>query len=258
LKRIIITCLLTSIILVPAIAFAQDVISTDILVDNSTGSIIEDQVVAAFKGANTVANITSLGLPSSADIAALHYIDATTILFTLKSAAQLGQIAVGASDVLQWKGGDITNVVTGAELGLGPATGIDALTKNGDALVFSIDISDTVNGVSVSDSDLLTWSSGNPTRILLDQSVCGIPHEADLTGVHLIDTGQYLMTFSSSTVVGGVPTRRGDIMKCDPNTKTVTLYRRFSDLGDSWASVSLDAISQSSDDFIIFKNSFEN
>jgi len=258
LKRIIITGLFTSTILVPIIAFAQDVISTDILVDNSTGSIIEDQVVVAFNGVNTVANITSLGLPSSADIAALHYVDTTTILFTLKSAGQLGPIAVGTSDVLQWKDGDITSIVTGAELGLGPATGIDALTKNGDALVFSIDIADTVNGISISHSDLLTWSTGSSATLLLEENVCGIPHETDLSGVHLMNTGHYLMTFSSSAEVGGVLSRRGDIMECDPNTKTVTLYRRFSDLGDNWASVSLDAISQSADDFIIFKNGFEN
>ena len=258
LKRIIITGLFTSMILVPTIAFVQDVVSTNILVDNSTGSVIEDQVVAKFNGANTVAIITNLGLPSTADIAALHYVDTTTILFTLKSAAQLGPIAVGASDVLQWKDGDITNIVTGAELGLGPATGIDALTKNGDALVFSIDIADTVNGVSISRSDLLTWSTGSSATLLLDQNACGVPHETDLSGVHLMNTGHYLMTFSSSAEVGGVSSRRGDIMKCDSNSKTVTLYRRFSDLGDSWASASLDAISQSSDDFIIFKNSFEN
>jgi len=234
------------------------VISTNIAVDNSPGSAIEDQVVAKFTGANTVASITNMGLPSTADIAALHYVDDTTILFTLKSAAQLGLVTVKAGDVMQWSNGDITTIVSGSALGLGPATGIDALTQNGDTLIFSTDIADVVNGVSVTDSDLLTWSDGIPTELLLDQSVCGIPAEADLSGVHLMDTGHYLMTFSSSTVIGGVPSRRADIMRCDPNTNTVTLYRRFTDLGDSWASVSLDAISQSFDDFIIFKNSFEN
>ena len=72
-----------------------------------------------------------------------------------------------------------------------------------------------------------------------------------------MDTGHYLMTFSSSTVIGGVPTRRADIMRCDPNTNTVTLYRRFTDLGDSWASVGLDAISRSTNE-LIFSNSFED
>jgi len=110
LKRIIITSLSTLIILIPAIAFSQDVISTDILVDNSTGSVIEDQIVAKFTGSNTVASVTDLGLPSTADIAALHYVDDTTILFTLKSAAQLGLVTVKAGDVMQWSSGDITTV----------------------------------------------------------------------------------------------------------------------------------------------------
>jgi len=258
LKRIIIAGLSTLIILIPTISFAQDVISTDIVIDNPPGSAIEDQIVAKFTGSNTVASVTDLGLPSTADIAALHYVDDTTILFTLKSAAQLGLVAITAGDVVQWNAGNITKLVSGAALGLSPATGIDALTQSGNALVFSTDIADVVNGVSVTDSDLLTWSDGVPTDLLMDQGVCGVPDEADLAGVHLMDAGDYLMTFSSSTVVGGVPSRRGDIMQCDPNTKTVTLYRRFSDLGDSWASVSLDAISQSSDELIIFKNSFEN
>ena len=244
-------------VFIPTTPFAQDVISTDISAYNTTGTVIEDQVIARFNGSDAVADITALGLPSTADIAALHYVDETTVLFTLKTAAQLESLAVRANDVLEWKNGDFTKVVSGSDLGLGPATGIDALTKNGDALIFSIDTADTINGVSVSDSDLLAWSNVSPSAVLLEQSVCGIPFEADLSGVHWLDSGDYLMTFSSTTEVGGVPSRVGDIMKCNPNTKTVTLHRRFADQGDSWASVGLDAISQSSLE-IIFINSFED
>lgn len=257
LKIKIITGLSTLVFLIPAIAFAQDVISTDIAVNNPPGSAIEDQVVAKFNGTNTVASVTDMGLPSSADVAALHYIDENTILFTLKSTAQLGLVTANVGDVMQWKNGDITTVVSGATLGLGPATGVDALTQDGTTLIFSTNIADVVNGVSITDSDLLAWSNISPTELLLDQSVCGIPAEADLSGVHLMDTGHYLMTFSSSSVIGGVPARRADIMQCDPSANTVALYRRFTDLSDSWAYVGLDAISRSISE-LIFTNSFED
>ena len=204
-----------------------------------------------------MASIADLGLPSAADIAALHYVNDTTVLFTLKSTAQVGSVTAKAGDVMQWNSGNITLVVSGAALGLSPATGVDALTLNGNALILSTDIADVVNGVSVTDSDLLTWSDGSPTDLLLEQSVCGIPDDADLSGVHFMDTGHYLMTFSSTTVIAGIPSRRGDIMECNPNTNAVTLYRRFTDLGDDWAFVSIDAVSRSVIAYI-FKDGFEN
>ena len=257
LKTIIILFSSALLTLISGLAVAQDAISTDIFVNNSPGSIIKNHVVAHFTGANTVASITDLGLPSAADIAALHYVNDTTVLFTLKSAAQLGSVTAKAGDVMQWSNGDITIVVSGAALGLNPANGIDALTQNGGALIFSTDIADVVNGVSVTDSDLLTWSDGSPTDLLLAQSVCGIPDESDLSGVHLLDTGHYLMTFSSTTVIAGIPSLRGDVMRCNPESNAVTLYRRFTDLGDDWAFVSIDAVSRSLIERI-FKDGFEN
>jgi CSLREA domain-containing protein len=48
LKKKIIPALSLLIFLIPAIAFAEDVISTDISVDNTTGTVIDEQVVARF------------------------------------------------------------------------------------------------------------------------------------------------------------------------------------------------------------------
>jgi hypothetical protein len=235
---------------------AQDVISTDSSVANDPASPIEDHMTATFHGSNTVATINDLGLPPAADLSALHLIDATTLLFTLKSAAQLGPVSAHAGDILRWEDGIITLEIPATVLGLGPATGIDALFINGDSLVFSVDIASVVNGLAVTDSDLLSWTPAGGVALWIGQDVCGIPHENDLTGAHLLADGDLLLAFASASQVGGTTLRKGDIARCDPSDGSVVTHRRFSDLGPQWAAIAIDAVSQ----FVleqIFKDSFE-
>jgi hypothetical protein len=107
LKKLIILSSSILLILISNTAISQDAISTNTFVSNSPGQVIENQVVAHFIGSNTVASIKDLGLPLAADIAALHYVNDTTVLFTLKSTAQLGLITAKAGDVMQWSSGAV-------------------------------------------------------------------------------------------------------------------------------------------------------
>jgi len=238
-------------------ALAQDTISTDVSVSNAPGTVIEDHVSASFAGAGSVATIGDLGLPPEADISALHYVDGNTVLFSLKTTTQLGSVVASPGDVLQWQSSVITRIASRTDLGLGSSTSIDALTKNGEALIFSVDVADEINAVAITDSDILSWMQGADAQLLHGQAVCGIPDETDLSGLHRLDSGHFLMTFSNAAIVGGIPFRKGDILRCNPASGTVTQHRRFSDLGGDWTAAAVDAISQYLRE-TIFRDGFEN
>lgn len=238
-------------------ALGQTFTSTNISVNNSPGSLIEDHSVVNISSSSLPLSVIDLGLPSDVNISSLHFIDANTLLFTLKTAAILDSVTASAGDILQWDDGDVSLLVSRSSLGLSPATKIDALAMSGDAMVFSTSISDVINGIAVSDSDLLSWTSGGGSQLLHVQSVCGIPSDTNLTGVHLMDTGEFLMVFSNAFTVAELTLRKGDVARCNPSTGVVVLHTRLSDLGANWAAVGLDAITGLGGE-LIFVDGFEN
>lgn len=252
----LITTSMAFLLFAPTVS-AQDFVSTDATVANGAGPVIEDDVAAAFHGANTLAIVTDLGLPPAAELSALHVIDATTLLFALKSGEQLGSVTAHAGDVLRWTEGVIALEASAAELGLGAAVAIDALTMNGESLVFSIDVGSEVNGTAASDSDLLSWSEGDGTVLWIPQDDCGIPHDTDVAALHLLADGDLLLGFANAAVVGGTAVRRGDIARCDPDTGQVGINRSFTELGPDWAAARIDAFSRIEVE-LIFKDSFES
>ena len=239
-----------------AAVFGQDAISTDVAVENDPGPIIDDHVVASFTGGNPIADVIDLALPPTADITALHFVNENSLLLSLSITTQLGAVVASPGDVIQWDSGEFTVLASGNDLGLGPSTAIDAISMSGEALVFSTKIADSVGGISVSNSDLLTWTSGGGTSLLYSKDTCGIPPTTNLSGIHLLDSGHLLMSFSNAATVGGFNLLKGDVVDCDPITGTVQLFLRFSDIGPNWSAVGIDAVTRRLLD-LIFGDGFE-
>lgn len=225
----------------PSSAFSQLAVSTD-LTTSFQDTIVRDDVTVRFDGSLPLTT-QSLGLPDVADIGALHVVDGSTLLFAVKSSLRLDSGYGSPGDVLQWSSGAVTVFASRDELGLGPGTAVDAISMQGDVLIYSIDVADVVGGTAFTDSDLLQWTTAGGPSLFLSESTCGIPQVADVVATHVLDAQNVLFAFRTVTSIGGDGFRPGDIVRCNLVSGEAVLYERITSEDPRRQATKIDAVS---------------
>lgn len=238
----------------PAQAISQLAISTD-LTTTVRGSTVADDDAVQLDG-SAPADRRSLGLPFAADINALHVIDDSTLLFSLKSSLSLTSGYGTPGDILQWASGTVTVFASRTDLGLASGTAVDAVSFHDGKLIFSVNISDSINGVVVTDSDLMQWTEADSTSLFLAESQCAIPQAADVSAAHVLNSENVLFVFSTNTTIGGADFKSSDVVRCNLTTNSVALYERILDETGQQPAADIDALAVFRGQ-TVFRNDFE-
>jgi hypothetical protein len=189
-------------------------VSSDITVDLS-GAIYADEDMAVDDFVTT--SPASLGsLPHASDIDGYFVRNATDWLLSFDITVDLGGGVVAApEDVVRFNNGNPSVFVDGSAKGIPEGVNIDAVAGDFPRVIVSFDTTVEVDGNVYQDEDLASFNfiSFSP---FFDGSAAGIAAELDVDGAHVLEeSGNLLLSFTTSGVVGGVSFDDEDVLEYD-------------------------------------------
>ncbi len=93
---------------------------------------------------------------------------------------------------------------------------LSALTYDGPDVLFTVDITSIIEGVTVEPRDVVRWD-GLSVTTLLDGSAIGIPNGLKIDALTLSSSGNLLVSFDSTAQVGSVTAEDEDLVRLFPS-----------------------------------------
>jgi len=215
--------------------------SPDVTVDFA-GSLLHDETVVEDNLAGTLTPLNLGVLPDRAAITAYHRRPNGDQLFVLDITVNLGGLVLTPRDVIRYDGSGYSLELDGAAAGLPDGAAIDALTEVSAKMAISLDSSALLPGIHVDDEDLVLLDGKLP-MLLFDGSAAGVDPALDLDGADAFPSGNLLLSFDGSGVVGGtVLFDDEDVLEYDPKTGTFELVYDGSILQPGWPAADLEAL----------------
>jgi hypothetical protein len=189
-------------------------VSPDITVELTDG-IYADEDVAIDDFVGTWPSAMG-SLPHTSDIDGYFLRTNTDWLLSFDTTVDLGGGVVAApEDVVRFNKGNPSIFVDGSAWGIPAGINVDAVAGDFPRVIVSFDTTVEIDGNIYQDEDLASFNftSFSP---FFDGSSAGIPSELDVDGAHVLeDSGNLLISFTTSGVVGGVSFDDEDILEYD-------------------------------------------
>ncbi len=191
-------------------------------------------------------SLTSLGfIPASSDLNAYHRLNKTDQLVSFDTTLNFSGVIAEPGDVIKvsFNGLAFTYQVIfdASALGIAPGVMVDAIgVRNGD-LILSFDTSVSL-GFSVDDEDLVRYNEVKGFSKYFDGSDVGLSQALDVDGVHVLKSGNLLLSFDGSGRVGRTAFDDEDILEYRLLSDTWTLIYDGSTEHASLGSADIDAL----------------
>lgn len=172
-------------------------------------------------------------LPANAGMSGYHRLANGNLLLSLDRATALPGLPPAApaepNDVVQLVPGTwlFSVYFDGAAAGIPAGVQIDGLAIAGGSfdMLFSFDMAVTLPGVGVVEDEDVVRYAGGTFSMELDGSAAGIGSALDLDALDYEPLqADYLLSFDTSGVVGGVNFEDEDVIRYDPGLATYTMY----------------------------------
>jgi hypothetical protein len=121
---------------------------------------------------------TAVGIPEGAGIDAVTVLDDGTIIFSLDIPVNLGENTINARDLIKYDDSSLSLYFSGSDNGIPEGATIDGayVSPSGDIL-FSLDVPTVLNGLDISDRDIVKWDQ-NSFSLCLDGLSSELPSGA--------------------------------------------------------------------------------
>ncbi|MDX1518825.1 MAG: LamG domain-containing protein, partial [Gammaproteobacteria bacterium] len=171
------------------------------------------------------------GVPNM-DIDAAHLIDDQTLVFSPAQNETIDGFSYEDGDLILYDYATDTFSEFFSENFFSGGADINALyiiSHNASQSVFliSVDNTETIGGNSFTDGDIfqVDYDRTGPsitTSIVLDESIYGT--DVDVDAVHLLDNGNYVISFDADETINSVNYEDGDLVEYDPGSGTFTEF----------------------------------
>lgn len=158
------------------------------------------------------------------DIDAVHVLANGNIILSTQGNATLGGLSFSDGDLVSYDPVNDTAILYFNEDLFSNNEDIDAVyVLDSGNIILSTEGSASLGGLNFSDGDLVEYDPVNDTATLyFDES--HFSGGADINGVHILSSGNILITTNSSETLGGLSFSDGSIAEYNPGTDTATLY----------------------------------
>ena len=190
------------------------------------------------------AAVRSLGLPESAELAALAVVGNATY-WAPDITVAVGSLTVRPRDIAVTTGATTSIFISGLTLDLPENSQIDAIALLGSDLYFSLDTSATIGSTNVTRNDILVWN-GSAISIHRSGASLDISPSTNLAGLEVLSPASFLVSFSSGFAKSSLEIASSDIVHIgtDPAV-TWSISRSEERLGVECSPCSVSAISAS-------------
>jgi hypothetical protein len=226
--------------------------SPDITVelDQAGGGTFFDEDVAADDLAGTVL-FANLGILAVADeVVGYELLPGGDQLLCFDEAVGLSATFFPRpGDVIRYDGTSYTLEFDATATGVPDGVVCDAVTLDpGGSLLISFDSTfELTDGGgttwTIHDEDLLRVTGPTTFSIFFDGSAAGIPDRLDVDGAHLGESGDLILSFDVSGVVGGVDFDDDDLTRFSPGSGVWSLYLDLATRDTDWIAADADAVS---------------
>ena len=161
----------------------------------------------------------------AADIDAVHILDNGNIILSTFESATLGGLSFSAGDLAEYNPSTDTATLYFDEDLFSQNENVDAVhvLDSGNIILSTIDSSATLGGLTFSDGDLVEY---NPTTdiatLFFDVSL--FDGTANVDSVHVLGSGNIVLSTTDSATLGGLSFTSGDLVEYNPSTDIATLY----------------------------------
>ncbi len=189
----------------------EDIIAYDALNDSST---------LIFDGSNI--------LSSNSDIDAIHILDTGNILLSTNDSRSIGGTSFEDEDIVEYNPSTgVANIFLEGDTIFSSDEDIDAFSilPNGNYLISTINDA-TIGSTSFTDEDVVEYNpSSGAASLYFDESAV-TADITDVRGVHALDNGNVLLTFTSDdrSLGGLTDIDEEDVIEYNLSTDTATLY----------------------------------
>ncbi len=106
---------------------------------------------------------------------------------------------------------------------IGALTILFASPVSATSIILSTDNTETLGGLTFGKDDLVWYDAQTDTATLyFDGALFGGP--ADIDAIHVLDTGNVVLSTVAGATLGGLTFGKGDLIEYNPTTDTATLY----------------------------------
>ena len=184
-----------------------------------------------------------VALPLGANLIAFGRTAGGDELFSTDITVNLGAVVARPGDVVLVSGGVPSLAFDADAKGLAAGVQVDELAEAADgSLLVSFDITVAVDGTTFADEDVARLDAGTGLASMeFDGSAEGVAGGLDLDAVDELASGNLLLSFDGSGVLGGVNFDDEDLLEFDPTGPTVTMNYDGSLQHVAWAASDLDA-----------------
>ncbi len=222
-------------------------VSPDITIDLN-GTTVDDDAAADDEFTGTV-NAVSLGgaVPAAADLNAYAVASNGDLLLSFDITVDLGDVVAAPSDVVRFDGSTFSIEFDGSAEGIPAGAVIDAVTRDGDDLVLSFDVSVDL-GSEVADDEDLVRNDGNALSLFFDASDAGIAGALDLDAADILPNGKLLVSFDGSGSVDAISFSDDDILEVNVDGSGWELAYQPTAQFATWAPADLNALAAINDE----------
>jgi hypothetical protein len=182
-----------------------------------------------------------------ADVDAFHRFDDGSILIsTLLSGRTLGGLTFNDGDLVRYfPNTNSASIYFISEASFASTADISAVSVDSAGnIVLSTLAGNTLGGLTYTDGDLIQYDPDTGTAVLLvAEATLFDDGDGNITGVHVLEDGSYLLSFASATEsISGTVYNDGDVVRYDPVADTASLYFSEALFTDGVNSHAVDAI----------------
>ena len=169
---------------------------------------------------NILSSLTSQ-LPACSNLDAIEYKSDNKVYFSLEEDTLIGATVYADEDIILWNGSVFSLAWDGSSNGLPPCVNLDALAVTSESpleFLFSLDGTANLTGVGwICDEDVISFKTGSGFNGLpFDGSEEGIPLQADLDGLAVLSSTEWLMSFDVPLVIGALSVDDADLVVWNP------------------------------------------
>ena len=198
----------------------DDIVEYDI--DSSTSTLLFD------------GSVLLTDLPGDDDIDAVHYLPSGNIIISTLNDGDLGGLSFGDDDLVEYDPNTDTATLyfDGGNLFSSTDENIDGVyvLANGNILI-STTGGANLGGLTFEDGDIVEYNPTADTATLyFDEDL--FSGDEDIDGLHVLASGNILITTTGGATLGGLTFEDGDVIEYDPTADTATLYFDEDDFTD--------------------------
>lgn len=164
-----------------------------------------------------------------ADVDAFHrFDDGSMLISTVESGRTLGGLTFNDGDLVRYfPNSNNASIYFISESSFASTADISAVSIDASGnIILSTLAGNTLGGLTYTDGDLIQYdpNSGMATLLIAEADLFD-DGDGNITGVHVLDDGSYLISFADATeTISGVVYNDGDVVQYDPVGDTASLY----------------------------------